>query len=106
MITRKEIDFSKPLTEAQKKMLEEMNANPAIPDDDCPEFTVAEMVRMILDANQNGNAMDAFNDIKAGLEQAIQYEKGKLNAKTSTLSILPDESFTPGEIKSIRESPD
>lgn len=106
MITRKEIDFSKPLTEAQKKMLEEMNANPAIPDDDCPEYTEAELLHMILDANQNGNAMDPVNDIKTGLEQAIQYEKGKLNAKVSTLSILPDESFTQGEIKSIRESPD
>lgn len=73
-------------------MLEEMNANPAIPDDDCPEYTEAEMVRMILDANQNGNAMDAFNDIKAGLEQAIQYEKGK----DSVLEIFMDgvNSFT------------
>lgn len=48
--------------------------------------------------------MDVFNDIKTGLEQAIQYEKGKLNAKTVTLSILPVDSFTPEEIKSIRKS--
>ena len=46
MMTRKEIDLSKALTEAQKKMLEEMNANPAIPDDDCPEYTEAEMVHI------------------------------------------------------------
>ena len=48
--------------------------------------------------------MDVFNDIKTGLEQAIQYEKGKLNAKTITLSILPVDSFTPEKIKSIRKS--
>ena len=82
MITRKEIDFSKPLTEAQKKMLEEMNANPAIPDDDCPEFTEAETVHMMIpDANQGENAMDAFDDIKTGLEQAIQHEKGESSAR-------------------------
>ncbi len=48
--------------------------------------------------------MGVFNDIKTGLEQAIQYEKGKLNAKTITLSILPVDSFTPEKIKSIRKS--
>ena len=48
--------------------------------------------------------MSVFDDIKAGLEQAIQFEKGKLNARTVTLSILPVDSFTPEEIKSIRKS--
>ena len=47
--------------------------------------------------------MSIFNDIKTGLEQAIQYEKGNLNAKTVKLSILPVDSFTPEEIKSIRK---
>ncbi|MBQ6094458.1 MAG: hypothetical protein IJL09_03575 [Lachnospiraceae bacterium] len=81
MITRKEIDLSKPLTEAQKKMLEEMNANPAIPDDDCPEFTEAETVHMMIPDAKEENAMDAFDDIKTGLEQAIQYEKGESSAR-------------------------
>ena len=48
--------------------------------------------------------MGVFDDIKTGLNQAIEFEKGKLNAKTVTLSIEPVESFTPDEIKKIRNS--
>ena len=47
MITRKEIDFNEPLTEAQVKMLEAMEARPAVPDDDCPEYTEAELLHMM-----------------------------------------------------------
>ena len=48
--------------------------------------------------------MGVFDDIKTGLNQAIEFEKGKLNAKTVTLSIEPVKSFTPDEIKKIRNS--
>ncbi|MBQ6052254.1 MAG: helix-turn-helix domain-containing protein [Clostridia bacterium] len=50
--------------------------------------------------------MGVFEYIKIGLEQAIQYEKGKLNAKAITLSIMPIDNFTPDEIKSIRKNTD
>ena len=33
--------------------------------------------------------MGVFDDIKTGLEQAIEYEKGNLKARTVTLSIVP-----------------
>lgn len=46
--------------------------------------------------------MSLFEDIKVGLEQAIEYEKGNLSAKKTTLTILPVEKFTSEEIKSIR----
>lgn len=46
--------------------------------------------------------MSVFDDIKTGLNQAIEYEKGNLSAKTVTLSITPPDTFTPSEIKSIR----
>ena len=46
--------------------------------------------------------MGVFKDIKTGLEQAIEYEKGNLDARTVTLSITPVDSFTPSEIKTIR----
>lgn len=46
--------------------------------------------------------MGVFDDIKLGLEQAIEYEKGNLKAKKTTLSILPLDTFTPVEIKKIR----
>ena len=47
--------------------------------------------------------MAMFDDIKLGLEQAIEYEKGNLKANKTTLSILPLETFTSSEIKNIRK---
>lgn len=46
--------------------------------------------------------MGVFDEIKLGLEQAIEYEKGNLKARKTTLSILPLDTFTPAEIKEIR----
>ena len=48
--------------------------------------------------------MSVFDDIKTGIEQAIDYEKGNLNAKTVKLTISPVNSFSPDEIKAIRKS--
>ena len=46
--------------------------------------------------------MPLFDEIKLGLGQAIEYEKGNLKAKKTTLTVAPVEVFTPGEIKEIR----
>ncbi len=46
--------------------------------------------------------MAIFDDIKLGVEQAIEYEKGNLKAKKTTLTITPVEVFTPQDIKDIR----
>ena len=48
--------------------------------------------------------MSLFEEIKAGLQEAIEYEKGNLKANTRTLSITPIETFTAAEIKEIRKS--
>ncbi len=48
--------------------------------------------------------MGVFDDIKTGLNQAIEYEKGELDAKAVTLSITPVDTFTASEIKSIRNN--
>jgi len=47
--------------------------------------------------------MGLFDDIKLGLEQAIDYEQGTLKARKTTLSVLPLETFTAIEIKDIRK---
>ena len=39
MTKRKEIDFSKPLTKEQNKMLDELDKRPVEYDEDCPELT-------------------------------------------------------------------
>ena len=48
--------------------------------------------------------MSLFDDIKTGLGQAIEYEKGNLKAKTTLLTVEPVEAFKPDEIRSIRNS--
>ncbi len=48
--------------------------------------------------------MSIFDEIKTGLNQAIEYEKGNLKAKTTTLTITAVDTFTPGEIKEIRNN--
>ena len=50
--------------------------------------------------------MSVFDEIKAGLNEAIEYEKGNLKAETRTLSITPIEEFSASEIKEIRKKPD
>ncbi len=46
--------------------------------------------------------MSLFDEIKLGLEQAIEYNKGNLKAEKTTRSIAPLETFTSDEIKRIR----
>ena len=48
--------------------------------------------------------MSIFEDIKTGLYEAIEFEKGNLAATTTTLSIAPVEHFEPSDIRSIRKS--
>ncbi len=48
--------------------------------------------------------MAVFDEIKMGLNEAIEYEKGNLKANTRTLSITPIEEFTANEIKDIRKN--
>ena len=48
--------------------------------------------------------MGIFDEIKTGINEAIEYEKGNLKAKKTTLTISPLETFTSSEIKEIRKS--
>ena len=48
--------------------------------------------------------MSVFDEIKTGLNEAIEYEKGDLKANTKTLAITPVEEFTASEIKDIRKN--
>ena len=48
--------------------------------------------------------MSVFEEIKLGLQQAIEYEKGNLQAKTTKMKVLPPDTFSAQEIKAIRNS--
>ena len=43
-----------------------------------------------------------FDKIKSGLEEAIAYEEGTLQAKTRTVNVTPPNSYNANEIKQIR----
>lgn len=45
-----------------------------------------------------------FEEIKKGLQEAIEYEKGNLITKRSFLSISPLKNYSSSEIKKIRNS--
>lgn len=42
MIVRKEVDLNAPLSDDQKKMLEDLAIRPVCPDEDCPEIDMSE----------------------------------------------------------------
>ncbi len=46
--------------------------------------------------------MGLFDEIKAGLNEAIEFEKGNLGARTTKLTVEPVATFAPAEIKKIR----
>jgi len=46
--------------------------------------------------------MSVFDEIRTGLNEAIEYEKGNLKARKTTLTITPVETFSAQEIKQIR----
>lgn len=48
--------------------------------------------------------MGIYDQIKAGLEEAIAYEQGTLNAKTTRLSVKPLKRYDAAQIKAIRKS--
>ena len=48
--------------------------------------------------------MSVYDEIKLGLEQAVEYNKGNLKARKTTLTIVPLKNFTSKEIKEIRNN--
>ncbi len=46
--------------------------------------------------------MKVYDGIMQGLEEAVAYNKGKIKARTTTMSIEPVPDFEAKEIKSIR----
>ena len=47
--------------------------------------------------------MSVFNDIMYGINEAIEYEKGKLKAKTRKFSITLIKKSTENEIENIQK---
>ncbi len=48
--------------------------------------------------------MSIFEDIKTGIQESIEFEKGNLRAKVTKITIEPVATFAPSEIKDIRKN--
>lgn len=96
----KSIDFSKALSPEQLAMLQSIEASPAVPDNDCPEFSEAELLQFKRIANERKvNRRKPTVTIRLS-PQAFQKAKSLGKGYTSVLSrILEDALDNPDTIK-------
>ncbi len=50
--------------------------------------------------------MNVYDSIIKGLNEAVEYEKGNINAKTASISVAPLPDINSSDIKNIRQSLD
>ncbi|MDE5557573.1 MAG: BrnA antitoxin family protein [Ruminococcus sp.] len=98
MTIRKEIDFNKPLTDEQKKMLEELKTRPVTPDDDCPELT-AEQLKQFARVSEKNREERRKQTVTLRLSpQAIRTAKSLGKGYTSVLSRILENALTDAEL--------
>lgn len=98
MIIRKEIDFSKPLTDEQKKMLEELKTRPVTPDEDCPELT-AEQLKQFARVSEKNREERRKQTVTLRLSpQAVRTAKSLGKGYTSVLSRILENALTDAEL--------
>ena len=98
MIIRKEIDFNEPLTDEQKKMLEELKTRPVTPDEDCPELT-AEQLKQFARVSEKNREERRKQTITLRLSpQAIRTAKSLGKGYTSVLSRILENALTDSEL--------
>jgi len=87
MIIRKEIDFNEPLTQEQKKMLEELNSRPVQPDEDCPELSDEQLAEFAKAAREQRRLEQNKQTVAIRLSpQALATAKSLGKGYTSVLS--------------------
>lgn len=98
MIIRKEIDFSKPLTDEQKKMIEELKTRPVTPDEDCPELT-AEQLKQFARVSEKNREERRKQTVTLRLSpQAVRTAKSLGKGYTSVLSRILENALTDAEL--------
>ena len=71
MIIRKEIDLNKPLTEEQKKMLENLKTRPVQPDEDCPELRREERKKQTVTIRLSPQALRTAKSLGKGYTSVL-----------------------------------
>lgn len=99
MIIRKEIDFNKPLTEEQKKMLEALKTRPVEPDEDCPELTEDQLAKFAEAARERRNKKQECETVSISLSpQALLKAKSLGSGYTAVLSRIVEAALADNEI--------
>ena len=98
MIIRKDIDLNQPLTEEQKKMLEELKTRPVQPDEDCPELTEEQLSQMVRISEQRRDERRKQSVTLRLSPQAIRRAKSLGKGYTSVLSRILENALSDNEI--------
>lgn len=63
---------------------------------------MVERLKNIYQTRKGDNAMNVFDSIMTGLQEALDYEEGKVSARTTKISVEPLPELTAADIKSVR----
>ena len=98
MIIRKEIDFNQPLTEEQKKMLEELKTRPVQPDEDFPELTEEQLSQMVRVSEMRRDERRKQTVTLRLSPQALRTAKSLGKGYTAVLSRILESALTDTEL--------
>lgn len=99
MIVSKNIDFSKGLTSEQLAMLKDLEAAPAVPDEDCPELTDEEMEKFAEAARKRRQSLQNKQTVAIRLSpQALTKAKSLGKGYTSVLGRILEDILADNEI--------
>lgn len=98
MMIQKDIDFSKGLTEEQIAMLMEMEASPAVPDEDCPELTEEQIIQFAAAARERRQRLQNKQTVAIRLSpQALDKAKSLGKGYTAVLSRILEAALADNE---------
>ncbi|MCM1024496.1 MAG: BrnA antitoxin family protein [Prevotella sp.] len=98
MTIYKDIDFSKGLTEEQLAMLREVEASPAVPDEDCPEVTEEQLAKFAVAARERRQKLQNKQTVAIRLSpQALQKAKSLGKGYTAVLSRILEAALADNE---------
>lgn len=97
-MVQKKIDVNKPLTDAQKVMLEALSDRTVEPDDDCPELTAAQLAQFRKVAELKREARRKQTVTLRLSPQALEKAKSLGKGYTSVLSRILENALDNPEI--------
>lgn len=98
MMVYEELNPSDKLTEEQLKMLRELEASPAVPDEDCPELTDEQMAKFAEAARERRQRLQNKQTVAIRLSpQALDKAKSLGKGYTAVLSRILEAALADNE---------